>query len=114
VGFLVGAIICYQILFTDVSHQLAQFGTLRAMGYHDHRIRAVVFEQALLLSLLGFVPGMLLSRGLYVWLSAITGLPMRMGMLQTALVFGLTVTMCVAAGIIASRKALALDPADVY
>jgi len=63
IGFLVGAVIVYQILYTDVSDHLPEYATLKAMGYSmrissDH-------SRVSSLSSLGFVPGVLFSTGLY-------------------------------------------------
>jgi putative ABC transport system permease protein len=113
-GFLVGAIICYQILFTDVTNQLPQFATLRAIGYSDQTVALVVLQQAVGLSAISFVPGLIASRILYALIAAITGLPLEMSFARGALVLGLTISMCVMSGAIAVRKALALAPADLY
>jgi putative ABC transport system permease protein len=113
-GFLVGAIICYQILFTDVTNQLPQFATLRAIGYSDRMVAIVVLQQAVGLSAISFVPGLVLSRMLYALIAAITGLPLEMSLTRGALVLGLTISMCVFSGAIAVRKAIALAPADLY
>ena len=37
-GFIVGLAICYQVLFSDISERLAEFATLKAMGYSDFRL----------------------------------------------------------------------------
>ena len=37
-GFIVGLAICYQVLFSDISERLAEFATLKAMGYSDLRL----------------------------------------------------------------------------
>jgi putative ABC transport system permease protein len=113
-GFLVGAIICYQILFTDITNQLPQFATLRAIGYSDRTVALVVLQQAVGLSAISFVPGLIASRMLYALIAAITGLPLEMSLTRGALVLGLTVSMCVVSGAIAVRKAVALAPADLY
>ena len=113
-GFLVGAIICYQILFTDIANQLPQFATLRAIGYSDWTVALVVLQQAVGLSAISFVPGLIASRLLYALVTAITGLPLEMSLTRGALVLGLTTSMCVLAGAIAVRKAIALAPADLY
>ena len=113
-GFFVGAIICYQILFTDITNQLPQFATLRAIGYSDGTVALIVLQQAVALSAISFVPGLIGSRLLYALIAAITGLPLEMSLMRGAVVFGLTISMCVISGAIAVRKALALAPADLY
>jgi putative ABC transport system permease protein len=113
-GFLVGAIICYQILFTDITNQLPQFATLRAMGYTDWSVAAVVLRQAVGLSAISFVPGLIASRILYATIATVTGLPLELSLGRGALVLALTTAMCVVSGAIAMRKAVALAPADLY
>ena len=113
-GFVVGIIICYQILFSDVSNQMPQFATIKAMGYHNRYLKGVVLQEALILAALGFVPGLALSQFLYFVIAALTGLPMTMSMGRIGLLFGLTLFMCVISGTLALRKVLSADPADVF
>ncbi len=113
-GFLVGVIICYQILFSDVSNQMPQFGTLKAIGYHNSYLVGVVLREALSLSVLGFVPGLLLSYLLYMAIESLTGLPLRMAPPRIALIFLLTIFMCFISGTLALRKVLSADPAEVF
>ena len=58
-GFVVGVVICYQILYMDVMDHLPQFATLKAIGYRDGFLRRVVLQEALILSLAGFLPGLI-------------------------------------------------------
>lgn len=113
-GFFVGAIICYQILFTDITNQLPQFATLRAIGYSDRAVALVVLQQAVGLSVISFVPGLIASRILYALIASITGLPLELSLTRGAWVLCLTTAMCVISGAIAARKAIALAPADLY
>jgi DevC protein len=55
-GFVVGAIIVYQILFADVSDHLAEYATLKAMGYPNRYLFGVVFQEAVLLAVLRLRP----------------------------------------------------------
>lgn len=114
VAFVVGVVICYQILFTTVTDLLPQFATLRAMGQTDRYVVTVVFQQALWLSVVGFVAGVGGSLVVYSLVGWITGLPMLLTVPRAALVFVLSVGMSVTAGVIAARKALSTDPADVF
>jgi putative ABC transport system permease protein len=110
----VGVIICYQILFTDVVDHLPQFATLKAIGYHGGFLVRVVLGESLCLALLGFVPGLGLSAVLYAMVDALTGLPMVLTVWRGGLVLALTVAMCLLSGLIAVRKVVAADPADVF
>ncbi len=113
-GFVVGAVICYQIISTDVSEHLPEFATLKAIGYPDRYLSATVLLESLWLAILGFVPGLSLSWVLYRLLDAWVGLPMRMTPLRILLIFFLTASMCVFSGLLALRKVKTADPAEVF
>ena len=72
-GFVVGVVICYQILATDVRNNLPEYATLKAMGYGNSALVRVVTGQALWLSCLGFLPGLALSIVFYAVLEAWDG-----------------------------------------
>lgn len=113
-GLIVGMVIVYQILFADVASHLAEYATLKAMGYSAGYLRLVVMGAAGILAGFGFVPGLLASAGLYDVVAKATLLPLQMeaarGLLVLALIFG----MCAAAGLLAMRKLRDADPADMF
>jgi putative ABC transport system permease protein len=114
VGFLIGVFICYQILYTDISDHLPQLATLKALGYQDRDLVRLVLTQAALLGMLGFFPAVIMTFGLYSILTALTGIVTKLTIARAALVFTLTISMCIAAGLLAVRKAIAADPADLF
>ena len=113
-GFVVGVIICYQILFSQIADCMPEFATLRAMGYGFNYFVKVVLQQALILSVLGFVPGIAVSALLYVGIGEWTGLLMRLSVGRALLGLLLTITMCVVSGPLAVRKSRAADPAELF
>jgi putative ABC transport system permease protein len=114
VGFIVGIVIVYQILHTEVSDRLPEYATLKAMGYTDLYLFSIVLQEALILSILGFLPGMATSIGLYQVAQAATLLPIVMKTDRAIFVLILTVVMCISSGSIAIRKLQAADPADLF
>jgi putative ABC transport system permease protein len=114
VGFLVGIIICYQILYTIVGNYLPQFATLKAMGYSDRYLMGVVMQQGISLALLGFLPAIGLAQFLFEVVGRQTGLLMYLTPLRIAFILVLTVSMCVVSGTIAVRRILTADPAEVF
>jgi putative ABC transport system permease protein len=114
VGFVVGSIIVYQILFTDVMNSLPQYATLKAMGYTDGYVISIVIQQSAILAVVGFIPGFLASAALYALLANITKLAVVMTLSRALQVLLLTFVMCVGSGSLATRKLVQLDPADVY
>lgn len=113
-GFVVGVIIVYQVLSTDVSDHMGEYATFKAMGYRNVYLLGIVFEEALILSLLGFLPGVGVSFGLYSLTRQATNLPLYMTLLRAFIVLLLNVIMCTISGAIATRKLQAADPADMF
>lgn len=113
-GLFVGVIICYQILFTDIHDHLAEFATLKAMGYGPYYFLRFVMLQSFYLSVFGFLPGWLVSWFLYIWLADLTGLVMMLTVYRVLLVFCLTFLMCTVSGALAVRKLWAADPATLF
>jgi len=113
-GFVVGTVIVYQILYTDVSDHLPEYATLKAMGYTNRYLLMVVFQEALILAILGYIPGMVIASGLYGLTKAATRLPMTITLTKTITILILTIIMCCVSGAIAVRKLKAADPADIF
>ncbi|WP_397333656.1 MULTISPECIES: ABC transporter permease DevC [unclassified Nostoc] len=113
-GFVVGVIIVYQVLSTDVNAHIKEYATFKAIGYRNYYLLSIVFEEALILALLGFLPGVVVSLGLYQITRAATNLPMYMTLIRGVQVIILTFIMCAISGIIATRKLQSADPADMF
>jgi putative ABC transport system permease protein len=113
-GLVVGAIVVYQILFADVSEHLREYATLRAIGYRNRFVSGIVLQQAAILAVLGYLPGMAASWFLYRQAAAATRLPLHLTADRAGTVFVLTLAMCALSGLLALRKVRRLDPAEVF
>lgn len=114
IAFIVGAVIVYQILYSDVTDHLPEYATLKAIGFHDRYLLIVVFQESLILAALGFVPGMIIALGLYRITYVVTLLPMAMDLARVLFVFILTTLMCSLSATMAMRKLQTADPADIF
>jgi putative ABC transport system permease protein len=113
-GFVVGMVICYQILATDVADHASEYATLKAIGYPNRYLSQVVLQEAVILAALGFAVGLPATLGLYFVLSDWTGLPMHLTLGRGGLILVLTFVMCAGSGLLAVRKVKKVDPADVF
>jgi putative ABC transport system permease protein len=114
IGFVVGTVIVYQILYTDVANHLSEYATLKAMGYKDSYFVVLVFQEAVILAFIGFIPGFAVAKGLYFLAANATALPLFMSTSRAIAVLILTIIMCCVSGSIAVRKLSAADPADIF
>ncbi|BAY82149.1 DevC protein [Calothrix parasitica NIES-267] len=113
-GFIVGVIIVYQVLSTDVNAHIKEYATFKAMGYKNFFLLSVVFEEAIILAILGFIPGALISTGLYALTRNATNLPLYMTLARAMQVQIMTIIMCMISGAVATRKVQSADPADMF
>jgi putative ABC transport system permease protein len=114
IGFVVGMLISYQILFTDLSEQLPLFAMLKAIGYDNRYVLRVVLAQALIYAAIGFLPAFFASLLFYGVIGRIALLPMRMSLAIGSASLGLTLVMCLISGILAVRRVMSTDPAEVF
>jgi putative ABC transport system permease protein len=114
IAFIVGAVIVYQILYSDVTDHLPEYATLKAMGFRDRYLLIVVFQEALILAVLGFIPGTVIALGIYRITNLATMLPMAMDLGRIMVVLILTVIMSSFSAAMAVRKLQTADPADIF
>jgi len=114
IGFLIGVIICYQILFNEITDQMPQYATMKAVGFSKGFLVSLVMKQALFLAVLGFIPGLIGGYLLYAVLQHFTQILMLMTVRRSLLIFLLTLFMCGVAGLLAVKKVLKADPAELY
>jgi putative ABC transport system permease protein len=114
IGLIVGIVIVYQVLSTDVADHLREYATFKAMGYGHRFFLGIVFEEAIVLAFFGFIPGFLVSLGLYAGLRAASGLPVEMDATRAVVVLIGTLVACSISGAIATRRLAAADPADLF
>jgi DevC protein len=114
VGFIVGMLISYQIIYTDLSDQLPQYATLKGMGYGSFYLVRVVFQQAAFAAVAAYVPAWLLCLLVYRVIGDLALMPLRMTLHVTAISFALTLVMCLISAALAIRRVIAVDPAEVF
>jgi putative ABC transport system permease protein len=113
-GLMVGTVIVYQILFTDVANHLREYATLKAIGFSNLYLSKVVIGEACILGCLGFFPGLVVSLLLYRVAGNAAYLNLTLTRERGVAVFLMIVGMCVAAGLLALRKLRHADPAEIF
>jgi putative ABC transport system permease protein len=114
IGLVVGAVILYQVLATDISNRLREYATMKAMGYSDMSIKFTVFQQGVLYALASYLAGLAGAFGLYWLMSVNIGLPVPMTLARAGFVLGLILLLSVFSGTLALRKLTAANPADLF
>ena len=113
-GFVVGCVIVYQVLYSDVSDHLPEYATLMAMGYKLTTLLGVVVREGLLLALFGYLPAYAAGQGLYWLVRSATQLPVGMDLTRATTVFSMILVMCMASAGLAMRRLIDADPAEIF
>jgi putative ABC transport system permease protein len=114
VALVVGVIFVYQMMAADIRNHLAEYATLKAVGYRNRYLVRVILWQAGLLAVVGFFPGLLASLGIYEWTREAARIPISMTVGRAVFVLLLTMGMCLMSGVLAIRKLHSADPADLF
>ena len=84
------------------------------MGFPPGYLVGLVMRQALLLGLFGFIPGLAGGALLYSVIQHSTRILMLLTWQRIVFIFALTILMCAVSGLLAVRKVLRADPAEVF
>jgi putative ABC transport system permease protein len=113
-GFVVGCVIVYQILYSDVSDHLPEYATLMAMGYRLPTLLGVVAREGMLLAVFGYLPAYAAGQGLYLLVRNATQLPVSMNLTRALTVFIMILVMCMGSATLAMRRLGDADPAEIF
>lgn len=114
VGMFVGAIVVYQILYTDVTDHLREYATLKAMGITDWFLFRIIMAESLILLMASFLPSTILAGMMFYVTRNGAGMPTQLAASELLIVFCLAAAMCVLSGYLATRKLKTADPADIF
>ena len=113
-GFVVGCVIVYQVLYTDVSDHLPECATLMAMGYRLSHLLGVVVREGFYLAAMGYVPAYMAGQGLYWFVRDATKLPVGMDLSRALTVLVMILVMCMLSSFLAMRRLIDADPAEIF
>ena len=113
IAFLVGAVILFQVLSTEMIARRKEFATFKAMGFHTGFIFGVGLLQAGFLSLGAFLPGLVAGAAILWVVETTTHLPAN---ITSALVFDVLLSVLAMSGLAVYsvlRRIARADPAEL-
>ncbi|MEW6669028.1 MAG: FtsX-like permease family protein [Thermodesulfobacteriota bacterium] len=114
VAFIVGVVILFQVLNTDITTRLDEFATLKAMGFKDWSLYIIGIQQALLYALMGYFPSLVLGLIVFHVVHLLSRMPMDLDFPMALFVFSMSLLMCVISCILGLQKVRRTDPAELY
>jgi putative ABC transport system permease protein len=113
VGTLVGIVIITLTMYTTVLNRQKDFAVLRALGARGKDIAICILFQALLIAAIGLILGFLLL-ALFLYATLDSSLPTYMPLWIPPVHAGFTVLLCLAASLLAMRRAVKIEPATAF
>jgi putative ABC transport system permease protein len=112
ISLLVGGIGIMNIMLVSVTERTREIGIRLAIGAHDHDIRIQFLIEAVVLSVLGGIVGILLGVGSSQLVSHFNGWPVLVSTQAILLAVGFSAVVGIAFGFYPAHKAAQLDPID--
>ena len=114
VSIIAGTFILYGTLATQVTRQLPQYATLKAMGYSDGALRHIVVALALITVGIAYILALVGTLVIYDRMRIVARLPIDMTATRIAGVLVITLVMAAGSALLAVGKAIRTDPADLF
>jgi putative ABC transport system permease protein len=114
VSVIVGTVILYQTLSTQIRHQLPQYAALKAIGYRDRYLGDVVVILALIMAAIAYVLAVACTFVIYHVVRSATNLPVTMTGARLVTVLLVTLTMSAGSALLAVRSLRRANPVDLF
>jgi len=112
IGIVVGGIVIMNIMLMSVTERTRESGLRKSLGASRRDIRRQFLAEAITLSLLGGLAGLLAGLGLAALVQVASPLPARVSLWSVGVALGLGMTVGVTFGVYPALRAARLDPID--
>jgi len=113
ISFLVGMLIVGQTIYNSTMEHIKEFGTLKALGAGNSEIYKIIFSQALINALAGYLVSLAVTLASVKFYEAL-GAVMTVNAQVNLGVLALTLTMCLSSAAVSVRKIKTIDPAILF
>ena len=113
ISFLVGMLIVGQTIYNSTMEHIKEFGTLKALGASNKDIYKIIFSQAIINAMFGYIISLIITIST-VKLYELGGMVMVVRGWVNFLVLGLTLLMCLGAAFVSVRRIKSIDPAILF
>lgn len=111
---VISIFILYQILYVKVTQNLGNYATLKALGFSQQSLVAVVIQEAIILVIAGYIPGLILSYLAYDYLLNVTKIFIEMSVSVALFVLSLVSLICLISAGLSLFKVKDADPVEIF
>lgn len=110
---IVGIVIVGQTMYSATIERLQEYGTLKALGMDNLSVAGIIVQQAIITGLIGYTVGSAVAYYIGKRLPEYN-VPVEVPPSAMALMFGITIGMCVLASVTSIIRVFRLEPAIVF
>ena len=114
VSLIVGLMVLYQTLATQIARHLPEFATMKAIGYGDASLAAVVTIESIIVVVAAFIPASLAAMAVYALIRSETLLPVTFSASNVGLVFAAVLIMSAGSALLSLSALRRADPAEIF
>jgi putative ABC transport system permease protein len=114
ISLIVGLMVLYQTLATQIARHLPEFATLKAIGYGDASLAAVVLIESGIIVTAAFVPAAFGALGIYALIRSETLLPLSLSVENTGIVLIGVLIMAAGSAFLSIGNLRRADPAEIF
>ncbi|MGA8400373.1 MAG: FtsX-like permease family protein [Stellaceae bacterium] len=114
VSLIVGLMVLYQTLATQIARHLPEFATLKAIGYGDASLAAVVLIESGIIVIAAFIPAAFGAMAIYALIRSQTLLPLSLSVENTAIVLIGMLIMAAGSAFLSIGNLRRADPAEIF
>jgi putative ABC transport system permease protein len=114
ISLIVGLMVLYQTLATQIARHLPEFATLKAIGYRDSHLAVVVIIESVFIVAVAFVPAAFAAMAIYAVIRAQTLLPVSFSATNVGLVLAAVLIMSVGSAVLSLSALRRADPAEIF
>lgn len=114
IGFFVGVVFEYQVLYTLIYDHLKDYSVLKSLGHTDTFLAMVVLLAGLVVAVGALIPFGAIGLGVCALASHLTALDVRLSLEQAGFVGVCVLLMCLSATAVAVRQLRESDPVDLF
>lgn len=114
VSLIVGLMVLYQTLATQITRHLPEFATLKAIGYGDANLAAVVLIESGIIVVAAFIPAALAATAVYALIRSETLLPLSVSARGMGIVLLGVLIMAAGSAFLSLGNLRRADPAEIF
>ena len=114
IALVIGIVILFQVLSTEINNRMREFATLKAIGFGNSFVYGIGVVQTMIFAIIGFIPAMILCSQVFNVIYDLSHLPTKVNLSLVSDVIILVIAMSFFSALITLQKIRRANPAELF